>query len=45
MHGGGVGMDRIFVAQCWGLGMLCVANLMMNEFSSSMKVTEFMEQL
>jgi len=45
MHGRGVGMVRIFVAQCWGLGMLRVANLMMNGFSSSMKITEFLEQL
>jgi len=45
MHGRGVGMDSIFVAQCWGLGMLCVANLMMNGSASSIKVTEFLEQL
>jgi hypothetical protein len=45
MHGRGVGVDRIFVAQCWGLGMPRVATLVMNGSSSAMKVTEFLEQL
>jgi hypothetical protein len=34
MRGRGVGMNRIFVAWCWGLGVLCVANLVMNGSSS-----------
>jgi len=38
-------MDWIFVAQCWRLGMLRVANLVMNGSSSVVKVTEFLEQL
>jgi len=45
MHGRDVGMDRIFVTQCWGLGMLRVANLVINGSSSSMTVTEFLEQM
>jgi hypothetical protein len=45
MHGRGVGVNRIFIALQWGLGVLCVVNLVMDGSLGSIKDTEFLEQV